>query len=121
MQRRMVVLPHPLEPSSTDIAPARKETVKSEITSTVPKDLTRRSIVTLAAEPSEPCVDKGSELGTATFGMGMGAIRSRYDSRGTLENASGRCKERFSRAGEVLQLRPYLGRSKDVEPVQPVA
>src|SRR5262249_32831953 len=39
MQRRMVVVPHPLDPSSTEIAPARNETVRSEMTSTLPNDL----------------------------------------------------------------------------------
>src|SRR5215470_10808662 len=70
MQRRMVVLPHPLDPSSTEIAPARNETVKSEITSTLPNDLARCSIATLAATPSAPRADRGSVPGMMMSGIG---------------------------------------------------
>src|SRR5436190_12116775 len=71
MQRRIVVLPQPLEPSRTDIAPARNETVKSEITWTLSKDLASRSIATLAADPCRPGADDGSLPDMPTFNIGI--------------------------------------------------
>ena len=132
MQRRIVVLPHPLEPSSTEIAPARNETVKSEITSTLPNDLTRRSIATLAADPSEPCVDKGLRAWHGNV-LHAGWVERESEgcttSRRTLEKASGSLQrpnlglthgaaERLAgaRSPELDKLHP-----KDVEPTLPLA
>src|SRR3954471_7155246 len=50
IHRRVVVLPHPLAPSRTEIAPGRNETDRSSMARTGPQDLFSDSIETVIAK-----------------------------------------------------------------------